>query len=39
MADAELIRHQRGWHEFTTFIKISIAGLVVLLSVMALTLL
>jgi|GEM_PF-4845639 hypothetical protein len=33
MADAELIRHQRDWKEFTNFVKIGTAGV---LAVMAL---
>jgi hypothetical protein len=39
MADAELIRHQQIWKGFTTFMKLGIAGVTLLLIMLALTLL
>jgi len=38
MPDAELLRHQQAWKGFTTFLKWCIAGITLLLALMALTL-
>ena len=39
MSDQDIIRHQRGWESFTTFLKVGIAAVVVLLIGMAVFLL
>ena len=39
MADAELIRHQQTWKGFTTFVKVGITGVTLLLVLLAICLL